>query len=354
THEDLDGIWTDGHDFGDHDGDPDAAAGPCGPHGTHVAGTVAAATDNGLGVAGVASGVRVLPAKVGTIDPNDATNCLLSGAALIDALHYVAGAHATLPPPSTRPAVVNLSLGSAASSFFVEEAVSLVVESGISVVAATGNDDGPVAFPAAHASTIAVGAVDHNLDRASYSNFGNEVTVVAPGGDQNRHGTLDAGVLSTVPGGYAYFQGTSMAAPHVAGLVGLMHSVNRDLRPADVRTLLTSTATDLGITGRDTWYGYGLIDANAAVVAAQDALQADAADVIVRIKDGTDVVATTTARTDGTYRIESVPMGSFTLEAGTDVDGDGVLGEGGEFHHAEVVNVVYDGDVERHVILEPR
>ena len=358
-HEDLVGQWVDGFDFTGEGDSPQSDSAACALHGTHVAGTIGAATNNGIGVAGVAPGVGVMPLKIGVYDAG-AGDCALDSAALIEALYHVGGAPTSAPePPSMRPSVVNLSLGSGFNRV-LDEAIAFVTNAGITVVAAAGNDPtASVSFPAAFGNTIAVSALDHLDALASYSTSGAEITVAAPGGDIDRFGTADAGVLSTVPtstfgSDYGWFQGTSMAAPHVAGVVGLMASVHRDLTPSQVLNILAATATDLGPAGRDTQFGYGKVHAADAVLLASDTLEARADDVVVQVWDGASMVASVRADPDGRFAFGQLDAGTYDIEAGTDPDGDGILGSGGSFFVQDTVVVDYDGDVHVDLVLERR
>ncbi|MEJ2359126.1 MAG: S8 family serine peptidase [Deinococcales bacterium] len=352
SHVDLAANMLGGYDFGDDDSDPSpTASGYCGEHGTHVAGTVAAVADNGLGVTGVAPGVHLLPLKIG----QSTTNCPLPDSALLAALYYAAGYTMTgagaLPKPVD---VVNLSLGGPSYSLLVDEAVTAAVGQGVTVVAATGNENGAILYPAALTGTIAVGAVDRYNVKAPYSNYGQEIDVVAPGGDETNH--IEDGILSTGPTStsYQYMQGTSMASPHVAGVVALMRSVNRGLNPDEARYILRNTATDLGLSGADTYYGYGLVNAAAAVQTAQSWLTGNATDLIVRLTQGATVAAEVRADSAGHYGLNGIPSGSYTLEAGTDVDHDGVLGEGGEFYASTPITISYTGDQVQSLTVTPR
>jgi serine protease len=246
-------------------------------HGTHVSGTIAASGDNTIGVAGVAYGARLMPLRA-----------LGSGGAgtsydVRQAIRYAAG----LPNDSglvpDMPAdIINLSLGSPAFSPADEALFEQLWQSGITVVAAAGNEASSApSYPAAYNHVISVSAVDSRRGLARYSNTGPTVDVAAPGGDNgidiNGDGYPD-GVLSTgatlsgsEPGfAYTFLSGTSMAAPHVAGVIALMKSTNPALTAADVETLLQrgELTVDLGAAGRDNLYGHGLIDAQRAVAAA--------------------------------------------------------------------------------------
>jgi serine protease len=251
-------------------------------HGTHVAGTVGASTDNGRGVAGVTWQARIMPLRVLGVD----------GAAngdIAQAIRYAAGlpnSSDTVPERSAR--VINLSLGGPDFSRTVRDAVDAARARGVVVVAAAGNDNsGRPSYPAALDGVLSVAAVDATSSRAPYSNFGDTIDVAAPGGntrlDSNGDDYVD-GVLSTLADDtgrfdYVFLQGTSMASPHVAGVVALMLAVNPDLTPGDVDLLIEGlhpdtsrrVTRDLGLLGRDDLFGHGLIDAAAAVSAALEA-----------------------------------------------------------------------------------
>jgi serine protease len=249
-------------------------------HGTHVAGTVAAATNNGLGVAGVAGDARVMPLRV--LGPFGGTTF-----DIIQALRFAArlgNDSGTLPPAAAD--VINLSLGGPGFSLTEQNAFDTVRSEGLIVVAAAGNSSSSApSYPAAYAGVNSVSAVDLQSNLAGYSNFGSAVDVSAPGGDtgvdRNGDGFAD-GVLSTLAaeqgGGplaynYVFYQGTSMATPHVAGVAALMKAVAPTTLTPDAFDLLLASGAmtqDLGAAGRDDFFGHGLVDAAAAVAAALD------------------------------------------------------------------------------------
>jgi subtilisin family serine protease len=162
--------------------------------------------------------------------------------------------------------VVSMSFGGTTSTKAMETACRNANAAGIVLVAAAGNGgNGKIIYPAAYSSVIAVGATDINNYRASFSCFGNALDLVAPG----------VNIYSTYIGdGYATWSGTSMACPHVSGTAALVlsHSLsghdtngNGKWDPAEVQNCLQQTATDLGTKGWDKYYGYGLVNAQAAV-----------------------------------------------------------------------------------------
>ncbi len=206
-------------------------------HGTHVAGTIAA-VDNSIGVVGVAPQASLLAAKVLNRQGSGYLSDVIAG------IDYCVQSGAK---------VVSMSLGTSSDVQAVHNAVDAAYASGVLLVAAAGNDyGGPVSYPAAYDSVIAVSATDSNNNLASFSNVGPKVELAAPG----------VSVFSTWKDGtYATASGTSMAAPHVSGVAALAIQANPLLSNTEVRALLQNTADDLGAAGKDYWFGYGLVDA---------------------------------------------------------------------------------------------
>lgn len=234
-------------------------------HGTHVASTIAEATNNGEGVAGLAFGCALMPVKV--LD-NEGTGSFFDVAEGVDfAANFTQG--------GTHPVkVINLSLGGDSVSQTLQRSIDRAVSQGIVVVAAAGNDNAKVSFPASQANVIAVGAVDARKHKAPYSNFGPELDVVAPGGDIFRDDDGDGrpdGVLQQTfdpdtaeqlgrfdDFGYFFVVGTSQATPHVSAVAALL--VRQGITsPAAVQAAIQQTAEDLGAPGRDDTFGHGLI-----------------------------------------------------------------------------------------------
>jgi len=268
---DGDGIDGDPFDEGDSSGFQGSSF-----HGSHVAGTIAASTDNGYGVAGVTWFTRVFHVRVlgvGGGDLFDITNGILYAARLPNS-------SGTLP--ALQAHVMNMSLGGPGSSQAMQDAVTDARNAGTLVVAAAGNENSSGKFiPASLNGVVSVSAVDFEGKKAPYSNFHPTVDIAAPGGDvtsdENGDGHPD-GVLSTKPDDtvdptnyetFAFYQGTSMAAPHVAGVAALVLAADPSLSVPELEALLFATATDLGAPGRDDVFGHGLVDAFAAVQAAQ-------------------------------------------------------------------------------------
>lgn len=237
-------------------------------HGTHVSGTIAAVAGNAKGGVGVAWNAKILPAR--------ALGCgggYLSDAA--DALLWSSGASVSgITPPSQPARVVNMSLGTRATCpSTMQAAIDTARGRGTIVVVAAGND-GQSALqttPANCRGVIAVSAVGRNGARAGYSNYGANVDIAAPGGVMTT--TSLNGVLSTANSGsaapaqdiYGFMQGTSMASPHVAGVVAMMLARNPSLTPDEVETLIKSTARAFPVACAGC--GAGIVNAAAAVSA---------------------------------------------------------------------------------------
>ncbi len=269
---DGDGIDPDPDDPGD--GNPGRSS----FHGTHVSGTIAAETNNIIGVAGVTWSTRIMPLRV--LGQGGGTDY-----DILQAVRYAAGLDndsGTLP--AQKADIINLSLGAGSFSPAAQDVITAARGEGTIFIAAAGNSasDTPV-YPAAYEGVLSVSAVDIKKDLARYSNFGTTIDLTAPGGDNTADINADGfpdGVLSTCgtdPTGviefiYCFFQGTSMAAPHVAGVVALMKAIYPALTPEELDILIANglITEDLGPAGRDDQFGHGLIDAFGALVEAQN------------------------------------------------------------------------------------
>lgn len=240
-----------GYDFVNDDSHPNDDEG----HGTHVAGTIAGTTNNNSGVAGLAYGAKIMPIKV--LDGNGSGTYF----DVAEGIRFAADNGAQ---------VINLSLGGSTGASYLEDALRYAYEKGVTIVAAAGNNGaGSVSYPAAYDDyVIAVGATRFDESRAPYSNYGSALDIVAPGGDtsvdQNADGYGDGVLQQTFSGSYNnfnyyFYQGTSMATPHVAAAAALVIS-NGAQTPNEVREMLQSTADDLGNAGRDDVYGHGLLN----------------------------------------------------------------------------------------------
>jgi subtilisin family serine protease len=266
-HPDMKDKLVPGWDYFDNDDDPADDYG----HGMHVAGIAAAETNNLAGTAGVAwsANITVMPLKVcGWIQTlfGDVYGC--PDDAIISAINHAINNGAD---------VINMSLGGGSRSKAQENAINDAWNAGLAIVVASGNDgsDAKVSYPAAYPNSIAVGATDWNDVRSPYSNGGNALDVVAPGGRMVYYHDL-GGIYSTMPTypvylttelsysqGYDQLQGTSMSSPQVAGLAALLFAQGH--ANTDVRALIESTADDLGAAGWDKIYGHGRVNVLAAL-----------------------------------------------------------------------------------------
>lgn len=217
-------------------------------HGTHVAGTIAATTDNSKGIAGIAYNATVQPVRV-------LGKCGGTTADIMDAITWASGGYVPGVPSNPNPAdVLNMSLGgSGACDAGTQSAINGAVNRGASVVVAAGNSNADAAGfnPANCSNVITVAASDREGNRASYSNYGSIVDITAPGGEtavSSANGiwsTLNSGTRSPASENYEAYQGTSMAAPHIAGLAALMYEANPSITPAQVESSIKSNARPL-------------------------------------------------------------------------------------------------------------
>lgn len=282
NHPDLSANLIAGYDFIDDDtdandpGDKSINGQQSSFHGTHVAGTVAAiegsAINGGIGGTGVAPGVKIMPVRV--LGSEGGTSLqVIAGLCFAAQLNSSDHSLCRNVPVGSTADVINLSLGGANFSNTEQAVYNAVMDKDIIVIAAAGNKATSVPYyPAAYDNVISVSATNRKTELASYSNFGDRIDVAAPGGDFS----VDDGVLSTLGDDsngsarltYGYLQGTSMAAPHVAGVAALMKSIKPELTHNEFRGLLTAgdLTQDIGSTGQDYLYGFGLIDAHKSVL----------------------------------------------------------------------------------------
>jgi subtilisin family serine protease len=230
-------------------------------HGTHVAGIIGAIADNDEGIAGMAQ-VTILPIKV-----------LASATSTLNLIDIVATGIVIAVQEGAD--VINMSLGGcgAIEPLTIQAALEYAWRSNVVVVASAGNEANDVpCWPAADSHVISVAATNQMDQQASFSNFGPTIDLAAPGVDvlSTRSRWIMEFGLQFTGGGYWELNGTSMAAPHIAGVAALMLSANPNLSNEEIRNMLEATAVDLGQPGRDDVFGWGRVDARAAVVAARE------------------------------------------------------------------------------------
>ncbi|WP_078552981.1 S8 family peptidase [Bacillus alkalicellulosilyticus] len=233
NHQDLQGKVLEGFNAFDGSNRSDDEHG----HGTHVAGIAAALTNNVTGIAGVAWENLILPIKV--LDANGEGTSFEVARGVRWAVDHGAD-------------VINMSLGDYHSSLILHDAIKYADRNNVVLIAASGNDNTrrPM-YPARYPEVLTVGAVSEGRHRAFFSNYGKHIDVAAPG----EH------IPSLFPNNnYVIMSGTSMAAPHVAGLAGLLLAVDPTLSNQDVYDIIKGSSIDLGRRGRDPFYGFGEIN----------------------------------------------------------------------------------------------
>ena len=235
AHPELAGKIVPGYDFVNNDNVPQDDYG----HGTHVAGIAAALGNNGLGIAGVSWGARIMPVKV--LDSSGGGSVSGLAAGIVWAADH--GAQ-----------IINMSLGTLSYSQVLQDAVTYADGNGILMTAASGNTNSNVVlYPARFPQVMAVAATDASNQRASFSNYGPEIDIAAPGDN----------ILSLLPGGYGILSGTSMATSYVSGLAAILFGYTNN--PTAVRDDLEATALDISPPGADIYTGAGLIQMDAAI-----------------------------------------------------------------------------------------
>lgn len=258
-----------GYDFIDNDNQPDDLHG----HGTHVAGTVAQSTNNSLGVAGIAYKAKIMPIRV--LDANGFGQV----ADIAEGIRWAADNGAT---------VINMSLGGRSPAALMQEAVTYAHDKGVTVIAAAGNNSSSdVSFPARYEHVIGVSATGPDGQKAPYSNYGVGVDISAPGGAKTREhpewGILQQTLNRRNPNQteFAYYQGTSMASPHVAGVAALIQSQGIT-DPDQVETVLKRSATPVK-DDKQNYFGAGRLNAKQAL--ARSVAQEEEHPLLLWLKD---------------------------------------------------------------------
>ena len=293
-------------------------------HGTHVAGIISAVSNNSIGVAGMAWNVKILPVKVLDSAGNGDYAGVSSG------IKYAVDQGAK---------VINLSMGGPAPytipSVFIE-AYNYAAAHNVTIVAAAGNENGPVNFPASYSGVIAVAALGPDGLRAPYSNFGPQITVCAPGGAGTVTDKYSQAIVSTYnnpANSYAYMCGTSMATPHISGLVALLYSQNPAITHAQARDRLRQFTIDKGAPGFDNDYGYGMPDAY-AVLSGKAIRLSETAVYVVSAEKAVETFQTPDGL--GNYTLSGVNPGSKYICAFLDKNRNGQVDTGDLFGYQSV------------------
>ena len=211
-------------------------------HGSHVAGVIAANSNNTYGMSGINAKASIIPIKVLSEDNYGSNSNIAKGI-----MHAV----------KNKAKVINMSIGGGFSSRAIEDALAYAKKQGVLVVVASGNDGAnKLSYPARSQYAFSVGSSNRFDKRSAFSNYGEGLDLIAPGQDIPSY-------LSD--GESAFWSGTSMAAPHVAGVASLLYSLKPTIKASEVESILKKSAQDLGKKGYDTSYGYGRLDADRAV-----------------------------------------------------------------------------------------
>jgi hypothetical protein len=241
-----------------------------------------------------------------------------------------AAAGATTVQAPSRASVINMSLGGGSDQQVLHDAIIAATNAGSLIVAAAGNfESASPLYPAAYPEVLSVTAVGPDLQLSSFSNVGGNVGVAAPGGNFRSNGGTSGVYSSTwnyVTGApsQAFYEGTSMAAPHVTGVAALVLSKEPGLTGAQLRARLTSTAVHVGAPGRNDQYGYGLVNAYNAITNSKGPARAS----YVRVVNATtgQTVQTVAVGADGSYTASRLPAGSYYVYGGEDESGDKAIG----------------------------
>ncbi|MGM0410928.1 MAG: S8 family peptidase [Bacillota bacterium] len=339
NHPDLEYNLLEGYDFVDYDNKPidETIKSDQGSHGTHVAGIIGAIANNNRGVAGVNWDVNILPLRV--FDEHGTSS------GIIEAIYYAIEEDVD---------VINMSFGGPQGSedSALHQAIQDAVAEGIIVVASSGNGgadkigDDSILYPAAFDEVISVGAVNIYNERTNYSNYGPKLDLVAPGGSLNEDGgriysTWGYYENNSTRADYSYMSGTSMAAPYVSGVAALLFSDG--LSSYQVKDRLLNTAVDLGARGRDDEYGYGLVDAYAALrgekLKPPYVFAANFENGSIKVKSELK-----RAYENGDYYLNEVDSGYLHIIAWRDINGNGIIDAGDYYGESSLTRIEDDID----------
>lgn len=323
-HEDLEDNLVPGYDCVVGDSDPsDMENG----HGTHVAGIIGAIAGNTFGTAGVGwNAVKIMPIRV-LDSKGEGTDVPITAG-----INWAREKGAK---------VINLSLGGSGKiSDTLKKAIDDALSANITVIAAAGNEGGPVCYPANYGPVIAVASLDHTCSRPSYSNYGPEIDFCAPGGGEPRTQHLAEWAVKTVfntyYSGYAYMAGTSQAAPHISGLAALLYAQDPDITPDKVEERLRNYCIDLGNSGFDECYGHGLPDAYAILKNDSTPLEMANVKVFIGTSDGAIISNLQHVGASGDFTLSDLNEGTYNICAFNDSNGNNMIDPGEAYGFTQV------------------
>src|SRR3989475_628908 len=312
----------------------DCVIGPsaAGNHGLHVAGTIGASGNNGTGGTGVNWTVQIRPVRALDVIGSGTYYDISQGILYAAGLPADNGAGGTVQP-ATVARVINMSFGGGSPSTVLENAINAASNAGALLVASAGDSrTSEPPYPAADPAVLSVSAVGPDGRLAFYSSYGPTVGIAAPGGDVTS-GDPSFGVFSTVwnfqdsTPTYAFYQGTSMAAPHVTGVAALLLAREPGLTAAALRNRLTQFAVDVDNNGPDVLYGAGIVNARNSLTQTLSLPHR----LFARLYNAAtgSVVATQPVGGDGSFAFTGLSDGAYQVFAGEDESDDGVLGRPG-------------------------
>ncbi len=300
-----------------------------GNHGLHVSGTIGAVRTSAAGLTGVSWNTRIRMVRALGTNGSGSFYDIAQGVLYAAGLAADNGAGGTVVAPGGPARVINMSLGGTGFSSTLGTAVAQAFANGTLIIASAGNANSSTPnYPASFPDVISVSAVAPTLSRASYSSFGSTVKIAAPGGETGAgttHGVLSS-TWNFVAGAPTIdsWQGTSMAAPHVTGIAALILAREPQLTPAQLSARLTNFAVDIGAAGPDQLFGAGLVNARNSLTASFNAPR----QLFVRVVDASNgaIVRTVPAAPNGSYEVGGLADGQYWVYAGTDENGDGLIG----------------------------
>jgi subtilisin family serine protease len=307
-------------------------ASAAGNHGLHVAGTIGATGNNATGGTGVNWTVKIRPVRALDVVGAGTWYDVAQGVLYAAGLPADNGAGGTVQP-ATGARVINMSFGGDSVSTVFEAAINAASNAGALLVASAGNSGtSDPSYPAGYPAVLAVSAVGPDGRLAFYSSFGRTIGIAAPGGDMSS-GDPTLGVFSTVwnfqtgTPTYAFYQGTSMAAPHVTGVAALLLAREPGLTAAALRSRLTQFAVDVDNNGPDVLYGAGIVNARNSLTQTLSLPHR----LFARLYNAAtgSVVATQAVGGDGSFAFTGLSDGAYQVFAGEDESNDGVLGRPG-------------------------